>query len=117
MSESQQKGMDAERRARDYLVSCGLVFITQNYKSRFGEIDLIMYDDNILVFVEVRARASSFFGGGAQSINYHKQKKIIKTAALYMQGFSVAHDVAARCDVVSIDGVPPVLSWIKDAFR
>lgn len=116
MSDSQRIGVDAELQAKQYLLSQGLLWVMSNYRSRVGEIDLVMRDAQVLVFVEVRARSSSLFGGAALSITYKKQQKIIKTAALYIQQFKLHNSAVARFDVVSFDGVPPQISWIKNAF-
>jgi putative endonuclease len=117
MRDRQRKGADAEAYAKKYLISQGLTWIMSNYRSCFGEIDLIMRDSSVVVFVEVRARSSHLFGGGAVSVTHQKQQKIIKTAMLYMQQHKVHNKLFARFDVMSFDGIPPVISWIKDAFR
>jgi len=117
MSDRQRTGNDAEAYAKKYLLSQGLIWVVSNYRSRFGEIDLVMRDSNVIVFIEVRARSSLAFGGGAVSVTYQKQQKIIKTAALYMQQHKMHNQVVARFDVMSFDGIPPKISWIKDAFR
>ena len=62
------RGKDAEARAARYLEGRGLTIVERNYRSRYGEIDLIARDGATLVFVEVRARASNTFGGAAASI-------------------------------------------------
>ncbi|MDP1996955.1 MAG: YraN family protein, partial [Gallionella sp.] len=62
-------GAQAEQHAARYLQQQGLKPVAQNYRSRFGEIDLIMQDGATLVFVEVRLRRSANFGGAAASID------------------------------------------------
>ncbi len=108
-------GTRAEDCARIYLMSQGLRWVTSNFRSYCGEIDLIMRDKKTLVFVEVRARTSSSFGDGVESVTWHKQRKLIKTAEFYLQKMMITHDIV-RFDVVSLDGKPPVISWIRDAF-
>ena len=71
---SQTIGFQRERQARDYLVAQGLEWVSSNYRCRLGEIDLIMRDKAHLVFVEVRARSSTAFGGAAASVSYNKTK-------------------------------------------
>ena len=114
---SQTAGFKAEDCARVYLLEQGLTWITSNYRARCGEIDLIMQELDVLVFVEVRARSSMAFGGGAASVTYHKQQKLIRTASLYLQKFKLHDECVARFDVVSLDGVPPAITWIRDAFQ
>ena len=69
------KGSDAEQLAASYLQRRQLILIEQNYRCRFGEIDLIMRENATLVFVEVRMRSSDVFGGASASITAAKQKK------------------------------------------
>jgi len=77
---SNSKGVVAEKKALTYLLDQGLTLLHQNYYCRFGEIDLIMLDQDTLVFIEVRYRNNNKFGGALASINQTKQRKIIKTA-------------------------------------
>lgn len=62
----------------------GLVLITANYQCKCGEIDLIMRDGEVLVFVEVRYRKISDYGDGVSSVNKAKQRKIIKATNNYL---------------------------------
>lgn len=109
-------GLVAEEHARQYLVTQGLTWVESNFRCRLGEIDLIMRHKEYLVFVEVRARASRTFGGALESITIHKQKKILKTASLYLLSSRLHNTVPIRFDVVCIEGVPPELTWISNAF-
>lgn len=68
-------GVHAEKIAADYLLKQGLLLITQNYHCKYSEIDLIMRDGKITVFVEVRLRTSSAFGGAGSSITKSKTDK------------------------------------------
>ena len=81
-------GALAEQHAARYLQQQGLKPVAQNYRSRFGEIDLIMQDGATLVFVEVRLRRSANFGGAAASIDARKQQRIIRTAQQYLAGLA-----------------------------
>ena len=108
-----QKGEVAEEAAKQYLKSQGLILLERNYHSRFGEIDLIMQDANTLVFVEVRYRKNTNYGGAASSIGHQKQQRIRKTAMTYLQKHGCNHP--ARFDVIAIEGDMKV-SWIKQAF-
>ena len=113
---SKQMGMVAQKRACDYLMAQGLQLLMANYLCRMGEIDLIMQDDAYIVFVEVRARSCASFGGALASVSYSKQQKLIKTASLYLLINKHYDNCPIRFDVLSIDGTPPCISWIKDAF-
>lgn len=114
---SQVIGFSAETQARAYLISQGLRWIKSNYRCRLGEIDLIMRDNDYLVFVEVRSRTSSSFGGALASVNYSKQQKIIKTASYYLMKHPAYQNHPVRFDVVGFEGTPACPSWIKNAFE
>lgn len=107
-------GQQAEQQALEYLGKQGLKLITQNYHSRRGEIDLIMEDENTLVFVEVRYRKSAKYGSALESVNNQKQARIIHTAEHYLQQHPSKHS-AYRFDVVAIN--PNNIDWVKDAFQ
>jgi putative endonuclease len=65
-------GADAEQLGREFLISKGLQFVAKNFRTRRGEIDLIMLDNKVLVFVEVRFRSSISFGSAEESITAQK---------------------------------------------
>jgi putative endonuclease len=95
-----KRGKDAEAACNDYLKSCGLKLVEKNFSCRLGEIDIIMTDKNILVFVEVRFRKNNNYGDGLESITMAKQQKLRKTAELYLQQNNQYKN--ARFDVVSM---------------
>ncbi len=96
----------------------GLQPVTRNFRSRGGEIDLIMLHDNCLVFVEVRYRRSVRLASPAATVNQTKQQKIVRTAAQYLATRRRYARHATRFDVVSITGSGGEnIEWIQDAFR
>jgi len=107
------EGDRAEDAALAYLEHQGLKLRTRNYRSRFGEIDLVLDDRGTLVFVEVRKRSNPRFGSAAESITAGKQDKLVAAARQYLAGLS--RDVPCRFDAVLIDGAGGV-EWIRDAF-
>lgn len=117
-TDRQKRGNDAEQLAHKYLLKQRLKTIEKNFNCRYGEIDLIMQDGEMLVFVEVRYRQSQQFGGAATSVDYRKQRRIINTANFYLQKHQL--HVPARFDVVAVDGtadkVNEEINWIKGAF-
>lgn len=117
-SKKQEAGAEAEREAERYLCAQGLTFLQRNYLHKTGEIDLIMQDQDDLVFVEVRLRQETDHASALESITAEKQSKIIRTAKLYLQEAELYFKVTARFDVVTFDPVDGVmtLSWIKNAF-
>ena len=105
----------AEARAETFLLQQGLVKRAKNYRCKVGEIDLIMQHDNTIVFVEVRLRTHTGFANAAESVNYRKQQKIIKTAQYYLQQYGLTDKANCRFDVIAFsDNDNP--EWIKDAF-
>ena len=117
LKSKQTDGAQAELYARKYLVKQGLIWLASNFRCRVGEIDLIMKTcEGELVFIEVRRRSSDKFGGAAASVTPSKQKKLIKTAALYLLKHPHQGQHGVRFDVVAFDGKPARLTWIKRAF-
>ena len=115
MNATATRGRDAEERAAEYLQSHGLKLVARNYHCRFGEIDLVMRDGNTLVFVEVRARRSSAYGGAAASITAAKREKLLAAARHYLSGRSPVPP--CRFDAVLIEGEPPRIEWLRNAFE
>jgi len=77
-----------------------------------------MLDRDVLVFVEVRYRASSRFTQPGLTVDIHKQRKLIRTAALFLAGHPHYTDATMRFDVVAVlDAHHPDCHWIRDAFR
>ena len=110
-------GQRAERQAERYLKSRGLKFVTRNWHCRHGEIDLIMHDEEFLIFVEVRMRSASTFADGATSVDHFKQIKLGHAAALFLSEQPRWQQHPCRFDVVGIDGKDGALSWIQNAFE
>lgn len=109
------QGALAEQWAAQYLQKQGLKLIGQNYRSRFGEIDLIMQDGATLVFVEVRLRRNADFGGAAASLDTRKQQRLIRTSQLYLS--TLAQTPACRFDAVLMgDAQGQDAEWLKNAF-
>ena len=112
-------GEDGESRALAYLLARGLTLVHRNYRvaagpnARGGEIDLIVREpDGTLVFVEVRTRKASGFGGAAGSVSAAKQRSVIFAARCYLRAF--ASPPACRFDVVAIEGAH--IEWLRGAF-
>ena len=109
-------GKQAEHWAADFLQKHGLQLLTQNFSSRLGEIDLIMQDNDMLVFVEVRQRRGTDFGGAAASVDIHKQKRLIRAAQYYLA--KLDSTPPCRFDVVLMDDAEGRnVQWIKNAFE
>lgn len=109
-------GLAAEEQALRYLQQQGLQRITENYRCRFGEVDLIMQEREVLVFVEVRKRTSRYFGRAIDSVTLSKRQKIIKTALFYLTEKHLQNKRCVRFDIICLDGQTAQISWIKNAF-
>ena len=103
-------GRDAEARALTFLLQQGLTLIEKNFRCRAGEIDLIMRDADMLVFIEVRSRKDRRFGGAAASVGPVKQQRLWRSAAFYLLRFR--KPPVCRFDLVAIDGDD--LRWMKN---
>lgn len=114
MSDNQSIGREAERAAERILIAAGLRLVARNYRCRAGEIDLVMSDGAELVFVEVRYRRDTRFGGAIDSIDHVKQRRIGQAAAHYLQ----RHRWSGPCrfDVVGMVANQDSSVWIKNAF-
>lgn len=107
-------GQHAEQLAAIYLQQQGLKLLERNYRCRFGEIDLIMQDGKEIVFVEVRLRSHSAFGGASASITPGKQQKLSRTADHYLMQHSMP---PCRFDVILMNSLKTEsLEWLKNAF-
>jgi putative endonuclease len=113
-------GQAVEQYALNYLNDVGLTHITSNWSCRFGEIDLIMLAHDTLVFVEVRYRKHANFGGALDSIDQHKQQKLIKTAEQFLTEHPHWLEHPCRFDVITAHPNSTqafVINWIQDAFE
>lgn len=119
-------GAQIEELVCAYLRRQKLKLIARNYQCRLGEIDLIMQDKMVLVFIEVRYRQHCHFGSSLESINLNKQRKIIKTAEYYLLSKQLTEKMVCRFDIVGVTSTPKLpniskldssqVEWIKNAF-
>lgn len=96
------RGAWGERAAADFLVRKGYSLIARNYRTRQGEIDLIVSDVRYLVFVEVKTRKSARFCAAREAVDERKQRRLILAAEQWMQAHPTA--LQARMDVVEVYG-------------
>jgi putative endonuclease len=114
-----QAGREAEAFALQYLQQEGLSLIAQNWLCKRGELDLVMLDGDTVVFVEVRYRRHTGWGGALESVDVRKRKKLVIAAQLFLQTVSRWADSPCRFDVIGINGNPgkePSFNWLKNAF-
>lgn len=93
-------GKKGEDVAAEYLTRKGYKILHRNYRTPLGEADMIIRDNDILAFVEVKARTGNSFGEPFEAVDLHKQQKIKKIALFYLKLHRVEYQV--RFDVVSI---------------
>ncbi len=113
------KGLQYEERARRYLQRQGLRLLQKNYRSRFGEIDLIMTDADAVCFIEVKFRQSADYGGAATAIPQWKRRKLIRTAMVYLAHNQKLGRRPARFDALLIQrdrNGSDHIEWIRNAF-
>lgn len=113
-----ETGRLAEDAACAFLEVQGLKLIERNYRSRHGEIDLIMRDRDDIVFVEVRSRRRIDYGTALESITKTKINKIVKAATHFLQMSKCLYKVNSRFDFIIIqpNAGKMQLEWIKNAF-
>ncbi|MCS2148517.1 YraN family protein [Scandinavium manionii] len=110
-----QTGDAWEQEARRWLERKGLRFIAANVRSRGGEIDLIMKDGAVTVFVEVRYRSSAHYGGATASVTRSKQTKLLQTARLWLARHNGSFETTdCRFDVIAFTGSQ--IEWLTNAF-
>jgi putative endonuclease len=98
---SHQHGALGERAAKKHLKQVGLKFLTANFKSDRGEIDLVFRDDDCLVFVEVKTRSSEDWVRPAASVNKNKRRHLCQTALDYL-ALLKNPEVKIRFDIVEV---------------
>ena len=106
-----QRGEDA---AIEYLKTQNYTILERNFRCHFGEIDVVAWDGEYVVFVEVKARSDTSFGLPRQAVDHRKQKTIIKCAEYWLYRKKRV-GVPVRFDVVEI--LYGVVNHITDAFR
>ncbi|MBI2611739.1 YraN family protein [Candidatus Gottesmanbacteria bacterium] len=95
---NRQTGLLAEKFAADALKEKGYQILAQNFSNRYGEIDIIAKDKNVLVFVEVKAKIGTDFGIPEEMINPSKLQRIRNMGLIYMKDKSLP----CRIDVVAV---------------
>ena len=101
MTRQKTLGQFGEDCAVKFLEAKGYTIITRNFRIRSAEIDIIARADDVIVFVEVKARSNIRYGLPVEAVTLRKQNKIIKAASVFLQDENFA-DCACRFDVVEI---------------
>lgn len=95
-------GDAGERLARRRLEHLGYEFVTANWRCPFGELDLVMRDGDVIVFVEVKTRQGERLGAAEESVTTAKAKRLLRAAESYLAVRSEDSDVFWRIDLVAI---------------
>lgn len=116
MNKSKQLGDRGEVMVADYLRQNGFIISARNYRSRFGEIDIIAENEALVLFVEVKLRGTRAIAQPREFVNYTKRMRIISTAEYYIYNNGVL--LQPRFDVaeVFLSGAHMQLHYIENAF-
>lgn len=119
LTTEQAHGRRGEDLAHRFLRRHGLTIVARNYRPRTGsgELDIVAWDRETLVFVEVKARASADYGSPDRAVGWQKERDLSRAARDYLRRSHTAWE-QARFDLLNILLTePPRIEWIKDAFR
>lgn len=111
----QRAGAAAEDAAERHLCAAGCRVLARNARYREGELDLVVRERDVVVFVEVRLRTSERYGGALASVDVYKQKRLARAAHRWLAEHCGERWPACRFDVVTVDG-SGTIDWIRDAF-
>jgi len=111
-------GKEGERIAEQYLKRKGYKVVERNYRCAAGEVDLIVLDRRVIVFVEVKTRSGHGFGTPLEAVQPRKQRKMMQAAQFFLSQKKL-HQRDARFDVVGISwpGREPVIEHVENAFE
>ena len=107
-------GAFMEWKAERFLVQQKLKLIQRNFRTRWGELDLIMLDGDTLVFVEVRYRRHKFYGGAIASLTKAKQQRLTRAAHQFLQRYSLYQHYFCRFDLVAFTEDNKGPEWVKN---
>ncbi|MGM0831623.1 YraN family protein [Halomonas qinghailakensis] len=110
------RGAAIEQQAAQWLQRHGLILVASNHHVKGGELDLVMRDRDILVFIEVKHRTTTRYGHPLETVTPQKRNRLIRAAKLYI----ARHAISSPCrfDILAITGTSPALEfqWEKAAF-
>ena len=116
MKQTYETGLNGEKQAEEWLCrERGMRCLERRYRSKHGEIDLIMLDQDTIVFIEVKTRRTGSAGQGLIAVTPDKQRRITKAATWYLMSRH-ALNAAVRFDVIEIHGNDNVL-YVPNAFQ
>lgn len=116
MSGTNTRGRLGEALVGQYLEDRGWTILARNYRSRYGEIDLIAENGVFLAFVEVKLRKAGGTILGREAVDLRKQDRLRKTALVYLAQQETSFQ--PRFDVAEVEDGPsgPVITYLENAF-
>ncbi len=116
---SKQKGDLAEREAEQFLLDNGYKLVVRNYRIHQGEIDLVVEQDELIVFVEVRYRRNQSYLSPVFSVNEKKRKKLRKAALAFINHYRQYANYSFRFDIVGVyeDEGKLKMDHLENAFQ
>ncbi len=109
-------GDKGENISCEFLKDKGYDIVTRNYRTRYGEIDIIAKDGTVLVFAEVKLRSGGNYGRGIEAVTPHKVGKIHQVAMEYIQ-HNYETEPECRFDVIEITNLEKIeIMHVKNAF-
>jgi putative endonuclease len=105
-------GFEKEKKAIKYIKKFKYKILARNFSTKFGEIDIIAKDKDMLVFIEVKYRKSLYSGTPQEAVKSSKKQKIIKSAIVYIKKNNIKSDI--RFDIIAISN--DKIELIKSAF-
>lgn len=105
---NRETGRLGEELAAEFLTKKGMIVKERNFSTRFGEIDLICMDNDLLVFVEVKTKKGASFGTPEEMFTQGKKNKVKRMATIYLKG----KEVKCRVDMVAV-----VLNFENEVIR
>ena len=108
------EGIIGESIAKEYLENSGYGILETNFSAKTGEIDIIAYKNETVIFVEVKRRNQNEYGYGLESVTPDKIRKIVKTAEIYLLSKG-RFDAYCRFDVITVND-REIVEHIKNAF-
>lgn len=113
---TQKVGNEGENTAQNFLIRQGYSILERNFRSRFGELDIIAREKNQIVFVEVKTRSSSLYGHGVEAIGAKKLRGLIATAHMYLSSHRLSN-FSYRFDAIEVGiqtNQEPIINHIKN---
>ncbi len=110
-------GRLGEDLASRYLEKNNYTIVKRNYRTDYGEIDIIAKNRDFLVFIEVKTRRNKTYGEAAEAVNFKKQNKILNTSLIYLS--ETSEELQVRYDVIEvyIIGKKPIINHFENAFN